>query len=127
MKKRWLLRVGLLAGLALFGFWFVPWLTAPNYQINQKVTDQIQWGMTDKEVEQIIGVPPGTYVHLPFQVAVPHFFEPPEDTIEKNWLGSDGIIQVYFDHRGLVCTKDFIPVRLEEPLVHKIRRWLNLP
>ena len=59
MKKRWPLRLGLLAGLALFGFWFVLWLTAPEHRINEWHARQIKVGMTLDEVVGILNAKPG--------------------------------------------------------------------
>src|SRR5262245_47032505 len=71
MKKRWLLRLGLLAGLALFGFWLVLWWTAPAYRINEETFSLLQPSMTDKEIVRLIGVPPGDYRSRPSQFRHP--------------------------------------------------------
>src|SRR5262245_21227566 len=65
MKKRWLLRLGLLAGLALFGFWFALWLTAPEHRITEWHIKQIKKGMTLEEVQAILKAPPGDYMSKP--------------------------------------------------------------
>jgi hypothetical protein len=65
MKKRWPLRLGLLAGLALFGFWFVLWLTAPVHRITEWHITQIKKGMTLKEVKSILRAFPGEYLSKP--------------------------------------------------------------
>lgn len=61
MKKRLLLRLGLLGLLAFVCLWLFLWWTAPNHRINQSYADQIRKGMTEDEVIQLLGLPPGDY------------------------------------------------------------------
>lgn len=117
MKKRWLLRLGLFAGLALFGFWFVQWLIAPRYSISQQAFDQIQIGMTEDEVRAIIGIAPGNYSGpavdregflLRERMKGFPFFASGIGCSCKEWFCDRGAIQIAFDKEGKVAFhKDF--------------------
>ncbi|MCI0680577.1 MAG: hypothetical protein L0Y71_00620 [Gemmataceae bacterium] len=60
MKKRWYLRLSVIALLGTAGF-VVLLMTRPASPINRVNFKKIQVGMTLAEVEAIIGLPPGDY------------------------------------------------------------------
>lgn len=61
MKKRFLLKFGLIAVLGLAGFGLYLWWTIPTNGINRASLWRIREGMSQEEVEAIIGMPPGDY------------------------------------------------------------------
>src|SRR5687768_7409723 len=60
MRKRLLTTLAVLAVL-LAGGYLTLWWTAPRHNISQAGFDAIQLGMTQEEVEAILGGPPGIY------------------------------------------------------------------
>jgi hypothetical protein len=69
--------------------------------------DKIKEGMTQDEVEEILGGPPGVYSErspsdgISFEIALS---EPCE---QKLWLGKRGVAHVWFNQRGRVIYKRF--------------------
>jgi len=61
MKRRLLLKLGLVAllGAALFVVWL--WWTEPRTGICRYTASRIEVGMTEEEVVELIGVPPKDY------------------------------------------------------------------
>ncbi|GEM_PF-3665991 len=125
MKKRWLLKLGLLAGLALFGFWFVLWWTATNHRINRQAFDQIEPGMTYEAIVAIFGVAHGEYATLD-----PHEYRfgfrkiLREDRIHfKGWFSNDASIILCFDDNNLLTDVRHASFRGEGSFIDKVRRW----
>ena len=60
-RKRLLLSAPIVAGLAVVAL--TPWArpTPPRHRINRHGFEQIRMGMTQADVEGILGVPPGQY------------------------------------------------------------------
>jgi hypothetical protein len=67
MRKRLLLSLGLL-GLVLLGGYLLLWLTAPRHRVSQLGWQQIEAGMTQEEVERVLGGPPGDYASQPYDL-----------------------------------------------------------
>jgi hypothetical protein len=61
MRKRLLLGLGLLA-LVLLGGYLVLWLTAPSHRITAEAAAKIRAGMTEQQVEGLLGGLAGVYV-----------------------------------------------------------------
>jgi hypothetical protein len=61
VKKRLLVKIGLLAALALLGFVAYLWWTTPTSGINWATANRMQIGMTQDEVIGIIGEYPTVY------------------------------------------------------------------
>jgi hypothetical protein len=94
--------------------WFRP---APRADVTAERARHIQTGMTARDVEAILGGPPGDYV---VGAAVTYsrggvgadeskFYE------GTNWWGTQGVIQVQFSKAGLVEDANFYPA-------HSVRR-----
>jgi hypothetical protein len=78
--------------------------TSPPPDISRGAYDRIQQGMTEWEVDDIVGARPGGY----------ELFIAPGDRLERNWGtperwaswgNRDGILTVAFDAEGRVCGK----------------------
>jgi hypothetical protein len=121
-KKRilWLTFVVALCGLAV-GSFFVP---APNHpsRVTQDTFDRVQEGMTEAEVEAILG-PSGYYNRRPY-VVFEHGL-----SFRRYWLGDEGVIVIemtWDDHDRSkprwVDHKYFTPL----PLESYGERWLRL-
>ena len=101
MKRKRLFTVAaLIAGLAaaLLPVPVVVSVLSPHPRINREVFDRIEIGMTRREVEVLLGAPPGDYTTgLTFADgasvgAIP--FRPDPELVM--WLGDDGVIEVHW-------------------------------
>ena len=132
MTKRWLLRLGLFAGVTIVGFWFVLWLTAPDHRINQSSADRIQSGMSLEEVIAIVRVPPGNYTtpglsreagaklfmaHLQYSKFL-------DETCTRYWDCDSGCIAVTFDVHDKVTETLF--TSFPSSFIDRIRSWVRI-
>jgi hypothetical protein len=106
MKNRLLLGCGL-----LFGFVFVFWWLFGPYSIKHKINlegyRQLRLGMTEQEVESVLGVPAGDYGPgkgeiLDYGVFTIMSHEIKTDPNGKKWLAGSFAITVCFDDQGRV-------------------------
>jgi hypothetical protein len=108
-----LLRLPVLV-LVLAPIFFLSLLVAPD-AITKANCDRIQLGMTEREVEAILGGP-----------AEETLAPEPDPYAIKHWSSSTASILVYFDSSGRVCHTTF--GKKEPPgLWERIRRGLGLP
>ena len=119
MKKRLLLALSLLACLAV-GFAGVLWLTAPRQRITPESFAKINQGMTLQEVEYILGGPPGDY-------------GPGWDLLmylqrdeSEMWSEGNCLICVYLEGGRVRSASLSESLRVEEPFLDKLRRWLGI-
>jgi len=114
-RKRWFAVAAVIAALAA-ALLPVPALVsvlAPRPRINREVFARIEIGMTEKEVEAVLGAPPGDYRTGPgadaaIWVPLSSLAEPPPESVL--WVGDNGLI-VTERHGGLVCWKEFEDLR----------------
>jgi hypothetical protein len=142
MRKRMLGLVLLAAFTALMTF--VGWRTfaSPGCRINQDNFDQIREGMSQADVEAILGVPPGYHgtrraVVSPRRELHPAIFTQGGITVTldagevttKGWVGDDGAILLTFDAAGRVIHKSIPEVDYPDPdppgLIERLRSWLG--
>jgi hypothetical protein len=122
MRKRLLL----LLGCGVFVL-LVVWLTFPRYRINRESFKQIEVGMTEREVESLLGGPAGNHsgyiiIHGGRHMALESLGK---ETAEiRTWVGDEAVIVLGFNKQGAVVWKQLIGMA-REPLVDKIRRWLR--
>jgi hypothetical protein len=130
-KLKWIaavLIVLLLGFVAAVYFW-------PRDRITAASWEKIQIGMTEKEVEEILGKPGVSGVafvkHVevsPISFTGPVLVEEPESPSdsEKYWIGQRGIMRIGFDKACEVAVKRFQEVRSTEPtFIDRIRDWLG--
>ena len=117
MKKRLLLKLGLVAllGAGLFVAWL--WWTVPRTGICRYTANQVKEGMTLNDVEAIIGLPPGDYCTKPWRLM--NYYA------RKFWCSDDGLILVTLDEDGLVTSTEFISDK-QDALLDRVRRFLHL-
>jgi hypothetical protein len=139
MRKQLLLLIGLF-GLLLLAGYLLLWLTAPPDRINRQAFEQIENGMTELEVEWILGVPPGDHTRgLVFIDS-----GEPNDPItldevrralipleyayasRKTWYSDQGIIDIVFDESKRVGYKQFFEACGPDQFMAKLRRWLGI-
>jgi hypothetical protein len=98
MKKRVLLKVGLVFVLGLGGcvsYQWWAWWTGPRNKINQETVAQIRIGMKLEDVERIIDGPPGYYTRPAIiETAYPFSFGNAEYLW---WVTDNGRIEVRFN------------------------------
>jgi hypothetical protein len=122
---------------ALAGWWMV---TPPPYRISLRDRDRIQPGMTQAEVEAILGAPPGNYctgdlVCVHWGNDLLHFGSDGPGCVDQSWAGDEGILKVRFLPEGTVAPEPvtakamlgFQPgIVLPPPtLFDRLRGWLG--
>jgi hypothetical protein len=134
MRKREQLLLFMSIGLLLGGA--ACWLLmppSPTSQINRASFDAIRVGMSEAEVEEILGGPAGDYCtgdvirqgDLIVGPVIPLWTIPPSKT--NVWQGDEGELFLIFDLTGQVLDKFFMPTTLRDPpFREKLRRWLGL-
>jgi hypothetical protein len=126
MKKRWFITgvAVLLAVVIGVGF-----LCSRPHRINQAGFDRITEGMTLREVEEILGRPPGDYTdrRLPDFAMLDGHLDRWE--MAEVWLSDEGVVVVVFDKDCRVARKAFIPEGEwpERPWMERIRRVFPAP
>jgi hypothetical protein len=99
----------------------------PKSSIGRENCEKIQPGMTEAEVEEILGLPDGNHTSgrvkiVPPPILVMGPLPPPW----KDWIGDEGTIRVFFDEAGKVLATHFLePLRLEESLLDTLCRRLG--
>jgi hypothetical protein len=129
MRKRLLLMLGCVAAVLLAGYMTLR-LTGPRHRITEENIKLIKKGMTEEEVEAILGskagsIPDGT-LHAPNSLTVDSI----DTRSSKHWVGKDVDVSVGFDADGRVTsvTQLFILDRSDRPetILDKLRRWLGM-
>jgi hypothetical protein len=108
-RRRILLGVGALMALVAVGL-VVFVLIRPRPTIDEATKNRIQPGMTEAEVDAIIGAPEGVYTPGNFitgQKAFEIGIAMQGAAKRKKWVGEHGMIQVFFDNQGKVITAMF--------------------
>src|SRR5215471_8048203 len=116
MTHRRLFWLAFAACLCLAVFWGVRLLTT-QHRINRESFEKIQVGMTQSDVESLLGVPPGDYSTREYT-----FLEPPwplSKIWEFQWIGNDGRIRVKLDEKRNVATYHWCPHLIKETLLDK--------
>jgi len=148
-RKRLLLIVGCLAAVLLAGYATFR-LTAPRHRITIESFQAIREGMTELEVEAVLGAPAGVYsteaqtgFYLPkFRISWPAkwiyasdadiFIRTGSDLIEKQggkeWVGEELSIYICFNEGGRVLESRSgqVPPTRNESFLAKLRRWLGI-
>ena len=133
MKKRNLLRLALLAFVALAGWLFLWWWSTPNLRLNRETFEQIHSGMTEQEIALVIGGPPtnqGTHQSMYLWRTIQNRFDitavkgPGTMREWKAWIGNGVGIYVGFDETGHAM--EYYHFHFDETLLEKLRRILRL-
>lgn len=131
MRKRLLLILGCLVAVLLAGY-LTLWLTAPRHHITEENVAAIKEGMTEGEVEAILGVKAGDYSSKQTGGQFEDIGTTGPDIVKsrggKYWVGEETGVWVRFDEAGQVADiwpGFFIPSG-NESLLAKLRRWLGI-
>jgi hypothetical protein len=113
-------------GLLGAGIWVS---TASRHGVDRDRFERIRMGMTENEVEAVLGGPAGNYAKgdvvvlcRSHRVLAPH----PDGIEPKKWTCDEAIIFVYFaDDKVVAKEVQDIPT-YKEPLFARFRRWVGL-
>jgi hypothetical protein len=115
--KRWRLRdwllVNLLLALAL-GFWYLR-ISSPPPAISTQTYEQIEMGMTWREVHDIVRAMPGGYGSVWNPHDEIHAISTEPAARFDEWWSADGILTIGYDADGRVCEKKIIQANYPEP------------
>jgi outer membrane protein assembly factor BamE (lipoprotein component of BamABCDE complex) len=137
-RKRLLLILGCLAAGLLAVFWTLPLKTFRNDKITLGSREKIRVGMTEREVETILGGPAGVYAPVrntgeycvsgftPSSVAMVSGKNLIQRQGGKEWVGETTAFLVQFDQNGKVSTFMAGLAIPNESFLDKLRRWLGL-
>lgn len=124
MKRRWLIRFGLVAVLGLAGSACYLWLTCGNGGINRMTVLRIKPGMSHEDVDVVIGLPYGDHSSIPPDVGGRinrvHYVGLSETCY---WHGDTGKITVLFDADGKVKERHFSSST--KSLFDSVYRWIG--
>jgi hypothetical protein len=124
MRKRFLVSFALLMGLGLLGLVCVArWTAPPKDSIDPETIRQIQPGMTEAEVQALLGIAAGFHSRGRAVPDTAHWILPPGATT-KQWLGERAGVYVCFGPDGRVVFT--VPVRMhpvELSLFNRFRSW----
>jgi hypothetical protein len=113
--RRWLVRIFLVA--IILSAAFAVWLIIPGSPITEANCDRIQTGMTEREVEEILGGPTTETLQW--------LAEDVDKALTKYWGASDAGIAVYFDADGRVFHKHFAVIA-PRPVWWRILHWFGI-
>jgi len=137
MTKRFLLKTGLVALVAVAAFVGYLWWTVPSSGINRAIANRIRVGMTLKEVEAVIGLPADD--HRTKETGIPESAVAPATDADElvkivakagnslrieEWLGDEGAIIVAVDSDEQVFRSVWVP--FSDSFLDKVRSWLHL-
>ena len=127
MSRKTLAVFALLVCAACAGSLFLYWLTSRG-AINPRNCARIQIGMTEREVEEILGRPADREYH-PWDITT--FVRPTPGTEpewEKAWSEQLWSVFVHFDAQGRVCGKGYMETDFDNPpngILFSVRRFLQ--
>jgi hypothetical protein len=134
-RRRFLICLVLLVGLAVVSLTMVMWLTAPKGNINANSFKAINGEMTEEQVEALLGVPPGDYRtvehvgrgQITLASCVPTYDDEQKPKTSREWQGNEGSITVTFDQYGRAMSKAYmVPGQRPPDWLARLRRWLGL-
>ncbi len=76
---------------------------------DQNACNKIQQGMTQRDVENIIGGPPGNYSGLIYKYDISSPYHVVGSSTKIKWTGREGVIMVCFDQNARVMTACYFP------------------
>jgi hypothetical protein len=121
-----LIAFGFLGSALFFGYL---WLTAPSNQISEESFRRLRVGMTEMEVDEVFGVPPGDYEIVTKETrsypSTGGLFIPRVPATEKVWRRGGLIISVWFDDAAGKVIHSRMRGEWSESFLDKLRRYLR--
>jgi hypothetical protein len=110
-----------LIALVLFGSYML--YRKPRHRFSEELCRQIEPGMTQAEVEGVLGCSSGDYTtgpYMPCATGVRYVGC-------KHWISDEGQIAVSFDENGRVVFADYLPIfgLTESTFLEKLRRFFQ--
>lgn len=125
MKRRLLLRLGVLAAVAVVGFLLIAWWTAP--QVNKETFEQIKKGMSEEQVAELLNMPASEPFYWTAEkgsnFVIATYGDGARPGQWKEWASGGHAIVVGFERGEVAWAAHFL---YSESLLDKIRRWLHL-
>jgi hypothetical protein len=124
-RRHWLyLLLAAIMAVVAAGGW-VYWLEV-RPGITRQNAARIQDGMTIAEVEALLGGPAGDYQTpgRPHTTYMYHYAHP-VGSVEKKWIGDEGLAIVAFDSEGRVVVHLYIDAA-DYSMHARLRRWIGL-
>jgi hypothetical protein len=125
--RRWLLILGCLAAVVLAGYLTLR-LTAPVHRFKTELINSIKWGMTENEVDAILGTKAEVFPWK--RTTYPLDLKAGEDDefISKcrEWLGEKTSVLVYFESGRVQWYLEGDILDDQESFLDKLRRWLGM-
>ena len=107
------------------------WAIAPAQRLGRAGYERVQLGMTEAEVEDVLGAPPGSHLDLPEGQTVSYVHAGAESKGARDgpkglsWVSNTGHIGVTFGADGRVTGVAFTPLRRNNPTwLDRVREWL---
>jgi hypothetical protein len=131
-RQKLLVALVVAVGLGAFLGW---WIFVRSAGVNRRSFDRIQTGMSQREVEAILGGPPGDYTEAGSNSfdwsCVPRESVAPQTDTDgcrrEVWLAGGLSVSVYFRPDGVVADKGFVDFTMSPPSVFdRIRGWLGM-
>jgi hypothetical protein len=135
MKKRILIRLTLLAAIAVAGFLLLVWWALPPNIVSIEQVKQLSDGMSEEEVLEVLGEPSPDEsdlrqieegrVKMAVRARAHHVpaIPPAIPSYVKEWRMEGQRLQIGFDDNGKLMMMVFI--REQESICNKVRRWLR--
>jgi hypothetical protein len=121
MRKRlvllFLLTAPALAGLAGLWWWDPPGVTLARF-------NRIEEGMTQNDVELLLGVPPGDFSPGGVNWEILHNGLRGINHTSRLWCDEECAIRIDFDEHGRVARKSWVDRR--GSVLDRVRRWVGL-
>jgi hypothetical protein len=99
--------------LAVMAF-LSPLLLLRSSPVTRQAFDRIAERMSRKQVEAVLGGPPGDYRTGP-DPSLPELLISSGPCISEEWIGDEGTVRICFGGAGLVMGKDFVEARGDRP------------
>jgi len=122
----WIVRLLALAGTVLLLAWIVS--RDAGRRLNREGFSQLRLGMTQAEVESLLGGPPGNYGRYDdrFAEMTMEGYERPPGSVERVWCDDAHRFEIYFDQEDQVVGLHRRARYQQMSQLDRLRSWLGL-
>jgi hypothetical protein len=99
-KVVWIVSLLALAGTVLLFAWIVS--RDAGRRLNRAGLSQLRLGMTQAQVESLLGGPPGNYGRYARGMMTLEGYSAPPGAVERIWCDDSNRLEIYFDAEGRV-------------------------
>lgn len=123
MRNKYLLTTLALIAVGVAGFVA---LRPPRVNTTEDVFHRIRNGMTEKEVQGILGGPAGDHLSGKYHASPDELRTPPHPEVrQEEWASEGGKITVGFDKNAVVVEKRYESIT-PMSFLERVRKWLGL-